>query len=166
MSSVRAVVAAHGELAAGLVSAVVQITGRDDVFAAISNRGQSAQDVERQLREQVDAHGVSVVFTDLPAGSCTMAARRLQRERPALVVVTGVNLAALLDFVFADGDDGVAAGVAAEKGRVALGLAARPAAPAAPATQTPASAPASPPASDEPAAGGARGTSGGAGHAD
>jgi len=153
MSSVRAIVAGHGDFAAGLVSAVVQITGRDDVFAAISNRGRSAQDVERQLREQVEHHGVSVVFTDLPAGSCTMAARRLQREVPALVVVTGVNLAALLDFVFAEGDDREAAGVAAEKGRGALVLAARP------------SAPAAPPRAGEPAAGGPAGGAGGAGGA-
>ena len=41
-----------------------------------------------------------MIFTDLPAGSCTMAARRLLRERPAVVLVTGANLATLLDFVF------------------------------------------------------------------
>ncbi len=152
MSSVRAIVAGHGEFASGLVSAVVQITGRDDVFAALTNRGKSAQDVERLLREQVERHGVSVVFTDLPAGSCTMAARRLQREHPALVVVTGVNLAALLDFVFAEGDDGAAAGVAAEKGRGARGLTARPAA----------AAPQGPPA---PAPGGGPGREGGSGGA-
>mgnify|MGYP005838797001 CR=1 FL=1 len=151
MSSVRAIVAGHGEFAAGLVSAVVQITGRDDVFAPLSNRGRSAQDVEAQLREQVARHGVSVVFTDLPAGSCTMAARRLQREQPSLVVVTGVNLAALLDFHFAAGDDGAAAGVAAEKGRGALALAARPGA-------SPPPAPAPP--------GGAGASSGGTGRAD
>lgn len=115
--------AGHGEFAAGMVSAVVQITGRDDVFLAISNRGLSAQDVERRMRE-VTA-GVSVIFTDLPAGSCTMAARRLQREQPQLQVVTGVNLAALLDFVFSEaGDAATAAAAAAEKGRRALTVAA------------------------------------------
>lgn len=124
MSSARAVVAAHGDLATGLLSAVTQITGRDDVFVGLSNRALSAQDVERLLRETVDAHGAAVVFTDLPAGSCTMAARRLQRERPALVVVTGVNLAALLDFTFAESDDALAAaGDAVEKGRASLALA-------------------------------------------
>ncbi|MFP5355555.1 MAG: PTS sugar transporter subunit IIA [Gemmatimonadota bacterium] len=123
MNRPRAVVAGHGEFAAGMVSAVVQITGRDDVFLAISNRGLSAQDVERRMRE-VTA-GVSVIFTDLPAGSCTMAARRLQREQPQLQVVTGVNLAALLDFVFSEaGDAATAAAAAAEKGRRALTVAA------------------------------------------
>ncbi|MEP7380061.1 MAG: hypothetical protein ABI910_00160 [Gemmatimonadota bacterium] len=124
MSSARAVVAGHGDLAAGLLSAVTQITGRDDVFVGLSNRALSAQDVERTLREAVDGASAGVIFTDLPAGSCTMAARRLQRERPDLVVVTGVNLAALLDFVFSDAADAAAAaGAAVEKGRAALGLA-------------------------------------------
>ena len=51
----RAIVAGHGDFAAGIVSAVVQITGRDDVFIPITNRGLSAQDVERVIREQVGA---------------------------------------------------------------------------------------------------------------
>lgn len=123
MSSARAVVAGHGDFAAGLLSAVAQITGRDDVFLGLSNHALSAQDVERMLRDAVTAGPARVIFTDLPAGSCTMAARRLQREHPQLIVVTGVNLAALLDFVFAEGPDAESAEGAVEKGRAALAVA-------------------------------------------
>jgi PTS system N-acetylgalactosamine-specific IIA component len=120
---VRALVAGHGEFAVGLVSAVAQITGRGEVFVTMSNRDMSAVEVERAMREQVDAGALEVIFTDLPAGSCTMAARRLQRERPAVVVVTGANLATLLDFVFhTDVPAGQAAQHAAEKGRAALAV--------------------------------------------
>ena len=123
MSKARAIVAGHADFASGVVSAVVQITGRDDVFVALSNRGMSAQDVERSLRELASADGIQVIFTDLPAGSCTMAARRLQRDRPDLAMVTGANLATLLDFVYSDELDPVdAARQAAEKGRAALVL--------------------------------------------
>jgi PTS system N-acetylgalactosamine-specific IIA component len=119
--TVRALVAGHGDFAAGLVSAVQQITGRGDAFATLSNRDMSAVDVERAMREQVDTRSLDVIFTDLPAGSCTMAARRLQRERPAVVLVTGTNLATLLDFVFhTDVPATNAAQHAAEKGRSAL----------------------------------------------
>ncbi|ODT02789.1 MAG: hypothetical protein ABS52_12320 [Gemmatimonadetes bacterium SCN 70-22] len=112
--------AGHGDFAAGMVSAVVQITGRDDVFVAMTARGLSAQDVERGMRTAA-TEGVSVIFTDLPAGSCTMAARRLQRDRPQLQVVTGANLAALLDFVFSEAPDAAAAAAeAVEKGRQSL----------------------------------------------
>jgi PTS system N-acetylgalactosamine-specific IIA component len=119
----RAIVAGHGDFAAGVVSAVAQITGRGDVFVALSNRGLGADDIERAMRAQADASGVRVVFTDLPAGSCTIAARRLQRERPDLVLVTGANLATLLDFVFhADAPPAEAARHAAEKGRASLAV--------------------------------------------
>ena len=118
---VRALVAGHGDFATGLVSAVGQITGRGDAFVTLSNRDMSAVDVERAMRERVDAEALEVIFTDLPAGSCTMAARRLQRERPAVVLVTGTNLATLLDFVFhTDVPAAEAAQHAAEKGRAAL----------------------------------------------
>jgi N-acetylgalactosamine PTS system EIIA component len=130
----RAVLAGHGDFAAGLASAVAQISGRDDVFALVSNRGRSGDDIERVLREALDALGASVIFTDLPAGSCTIAARRLQRERPGLVLVTGVNLATLLDFAFAapadDADpaaaDAASAAHAAEKGRLSLNVVGAP----------------------------------------
>ena len=53
--TVRALVAGHGDFAAGMVSAVHQITGRGDAFVSLSNRDMSAADVERAMREQVDA---------------------------------------------------------------------------------------------------------------
>jgi PTS system N-acetylgalactosamine-specific IIA component len=116
------------------VSAVAQITGRGDVFLPLSNRELSADDLERVLRDLVETTGVRVIFTDLPAGSCTIAARRLLRGRPDLVLVTGANVAALLDFVF-HGEhqlpDEQAAGHAADKGRASVLVVAGSAAPAA-----------------------------------
>lgn len=120
MNNVRAIVAGHGEFAAGMVSAVEQITGRGAVLQAMTNRGMSAADVTAALAAALDATGVRVVFTDLPAGSCTMAARRLQRDRPGLALVVGANLATLLDFVFGEGDDVAAAAHAADRGRESL----------------------------------------------
>src|SRR5687767_5454905 len=117
----RAVVAGHGDFATGLVSAVGQITGRGEIFLTLSNRGMSAADVARAMREEVEGLGLAVIFTDLPAGSWTMAARRLQRERPSTVIGTGTKLATLLDFVFhGDAPAIEAAQHAADKGRAAL----------------------------------------------
>ncbi|MGH7664959.1 MAG: PTS sugar transporter subunit IIA [Gemmatimonadaceae bacterium] len=126
-SVVLALVAGHGEFAAGLVSAVAQITGRGDRFLAVSNKGQSAEEVERQLGEALERTGARVIFTDLPAGSSTIAARRLQRERESIVVVTGANLAALLDFVFHDeANPAAAASRAVERGRASISVAGVP----------------------------------------
>ena len=123
---VRAIVAGHGEFAAGLISAVAQISGQGEQFVGLSNRDLSAQDVERELRARLSPE-VGVIFTDLPAGSCTMAARRVQRERPELIVVTGTNLATLLDFVFhLDVPAGEAARHAVDKGRASLAISGAP----------------------------------------
>lgn len=122
LESPRAVIAGHGDFAAGLVSAVQQIAGKGSVFATVSNAGLSGADIESVIAQTLDATGASVLFTDLPAGSCTMSARRLQRTRPGLVLVTGVNLATALEFAFRPTDESNldAATAAAEKGRATL----------------------------------------------
>ena len=106
--AVRAVVAAHGELAAGLVSAVERITGRGGALVAMSNVGMGAEEMEAWMRERM-AQGVRAIFTDLPSGSWTLAARRAMRGAEEVVLVTGVNLAALLEFVMRDDMDPAAA---------------------------------------------------------
>ena len=121
MSERRAVVAGHADFAEGVISAVAQIAGRAEVFLPLSNRDLSAKDVEREMRALVDQPNVTTIFTDLPAGSCTMAARRLLRERPDLVLVTGANLASLLEFVFSEQSNAAeTARYAVERGRTAL----------------------------------------------
>jgi N-acetylgalactosamine PTS system EIIA component len=104
-----------------MIAAVRQIAGRDDVYVGMTNLDLSARDVERVMRERLSDAGAQVIFTDLPAGSCTMAARRLQRDKPEITIVTGANLVALLDFVFhGDLAPDEAARHAAAKGRAAL----------------------------------------------
>ena len=118
---VRAIVMGHGDLAAGLVSAVAQVTGLGAAFLALSNRSLSRDQLEETLRGALDRTGATVVFTDLPAGSGTIAARRVQRDRPALVIASGVNLAMLLEFAMRDGHPPAeAAAAASEKGRAAI----------------------------------------------
>ncbi len=118
---VRALVAAHGTFAAGIVSAVEQITGRGASLRAMSNRGLSLGDIQIMLAQTLDETGAQVIFTDLPAGSCTMAVRRLLRERADVALVTGVNLSLLLDFVMHDQIDAVTAAHAAlERGRASM----------------------------------------------
>jgi len=87
----------------------------------LTNRGLGADEIIRVLREAAASAGTRVIFTDLPAGSWTIAARRLQRESPEVVVVAGANLPALLDFVFqTDTEVTAAARHSADKGRGAL----------------------------------------------
>ncbi|HEY7877377.1 MAG TPA: hypothetical protein VIC55_04090, partial [Gemmatimonadaceae bacterium] len=76
----KAIVLAHGDLAAAFVAAVDLITGRGDRFEPLSNRGLGSAEIDEMLRERVHALGANVVFTDLPAGSCNFAACRLLKD--------------------------------------------------------------------------------------
>src|SRR3954466_13237218 len=96
----RAIVVGHGEFAAGLVSAVGQICGMADKLVVLSMMGMTPEDIEGTLRDHIARTGARVIFTDLPAGSATIASRRIVKDTPGLVLVSGVNLAPLLDFVF------------------------------------------------------------------
>jgi PTS system N-acetylgalactosamine-specific IIA component len=119
----RAIVAGHGDFAAGLVSAVQQITGKGDVFVPVAVQKLSVQDIENLLREKMMEAGVKVIFTDLQAGSCTMASRRILRGVEDAVLIAGTNLPILLDFVFAEGRPAPeAARHAAERGRAAISV--------------------------------------------
>lgn len=119
----RAIVAGHGDFAAGLVSAVEQITGRGALFIPVAVQGLCTADIEELLRNRMQTAGVSVIFTDLQAGSCTMAARRILRGTPGAVLIAGANLPILLDFAFADAMPAPdAARHAAERGRTAISV--------------------------------------------
>ncbi|HSL68840.1 MAG TPA: hypothetical protein VK864_01295 [Longimicrobiales bacterium] len=96
-ASVRGVVLAHGNMAAGMVDAVRQITGIDaDLLVPISNRGLSPEALAAEVRAHVQ--GATIVFTDLQSGSCGFAARRYCLDLPDVVVISGVNLPILLEF--------------------------------------------------------------------
>lgn len=99
-AAVRGVVVAHGELADGLVSAVRQIAGvTPEALVGIPNIGLGREELCQRIREAL-AGPRNLVFTDLPGGSCNLAAMIVTRELPEVPVITGVNLPMLLDFVF------------------------------------------------------------------
>jgi PTS system N-acetylgalactosamine-specific IIA component len=118
---VRALVAGHGDFAAGLVSAVDAITGQGSMLEPIHVKGLCSEDIQQLLRERLLATGALVIFTDLQAGSCTMAARRILREVADVALVSGTNLPMLLDFTMSRVEDPVeAARAAVEKGRSSM----------------------------------------------
>ncbi len=120
-SAPRAIVAGHGTFPQGIVSAVDQITGFGNVFIPLSNADLSGEGIESRIRSRAESFGITVFFTDLPAGSATMAVRRMMRENPSVILVTGTNLATLLEFVFrGDETPADAARHSVEKGRAAL----------------------------------------------
>lgn len=118
----RAIVAAHGDLAEGLVSAVSRVAGAAAAsrLMPFSNATLGGSEILDAMRQAVSSSGAQVVFTDLPAGSCTIAARRLARETPGLAVVCGANLPMLLAFVMAPTGGAATWRLAVEKGQAAM----------------------------------------------
>lgn len=93
------VIVSHAEVAAALVSAVRAISGVADALQAVSNEGCDPKALAERIEAAIGGRP-AVLFVDLPGGSCLSSAVRLSRGRGERAVVTGVNLAMLLDFVF------------------------------------------------------------------
>lgn len=96
---VRGVVLAHGDMARGLIDAVRHIAGvSGDFLVPVSNTGLGPEVLAEEIAK-LTAGGPAIVFTDLQSGSCGFAARRCLQTTPNLVVISGVNLPILLEFV-------------------------------------------------------------------
>ncbi|HRP08300.1 MAG TPA: hypothetical protein PLL69_07420 [Gemmatimonadales bacterium] len=104
MNRIAGVVVGHGQLAASLVDAVERIAGAGKGLTAISNTDCDRGTLENRITGAV-GDGPAIVFIDMPSGSCMFAAMRRLGEMPQVRLVTGVNLAMLLEFVFnSDGE--------------------------------------------------------------
>ena len=99
MSELRGVIVSHAAVADALVAAVRAITGVEGALIPVSNEG-CDQDALKARLVEATASQPAVLFVDLPGGSCLTSSLRFARGRAELAVVTGVNLAMLLDFVF------------------------------------------------------------------
>jgi mannose/fructose-specific phosphotransferase system component IIA len=95
----RGVVVCHGALAGALVQAAEQISGLGGALVPVSNTGCDRDALEDRILAAVGGHP-SVVFVDLASGSCLVAVLKRLRTEQLVKVVTGVNLAMLVDFVF------------------------------------------------------------------
>jgi mannose/fructose-specific phosphotransferase system component IIA len=97
--ALRGVVVCHGRMAAALIEAAEGITGVMGALVPVSNTDCDRGTLETRILAAVGA-GPAVVFVDLASGSCLIATLARLRGRPEVTVVTGVNLAMLVDFVF------------------------------------------------------------------
>lgn len=99
MTQLTGVVVAHGNLAAAMIDAVERIAGAGSGLRAVSNTDCDRGRLEERITEAVGS-GPGIVFIDMPSGSCMFAAMHKLKSNSDVRVVTGVNLAMLLEFVF------------------------------------------------------------------
>ncbi len=85
--------------AGALIDAAEQISGIRGALLPVSNTDCDRGTLEERVAAAVDG-GPAVVFVDLSSGSCLFAVLNRLRETAGVRVVTGVNLAMLVDFLF------------------------------------------------------------------
>jgi mannose/fructose-specific phosphotransferase system component IIA len=86
-------------MAGALVQAAEQISGVEAALIPVSNTGCDRDALEQRVMAAVDGRA-AVVFVDLSSGSCLFAVLKRLKSQDSVRVVTGVNLAMLVDFVF------------------------------------------------------------------
>jgi mannose/fructose-specific phosphotransferase system component IIA len=117
----RGVVVCHARLAAALIEAAEQISGVRGALVPVTNTDCDRGTLEERVAQAVNG-APSVVFVDLASGSCLFAVLTRLRQSAGVKVVTGVNLAMLVDFLFHRSlPAGEAAARAAEAGGKAIG---------------------------------------------
>ena len=100
MSRVPALVVMHADLAEALIRAAAKVYGPVDDVEVLSNEGLSRTELERAIEDRVSRwpHG-GVVLTDFWGGSCHMCSAVAARGRGEVIVLTGLNLPTLIDYL-------------------------------------------------------------------
>jgi mannose/fructose-specific phosphotransferase system component IIA len=96
-----ALLVTHCALGRELMRTVEQILGPQGDVITLSNDGVSADGLRAEIEARVqgtEASQAIVLFTDLAAGSCGIASRRVELPGRDLRRLTGVNLPMLLEF--------------------------------------------------------------------
>lgn len=100
MSRVPALVVMHADLAEALIRAAAKVYGPVDDVDVLSNEGLSRADLERAIEERVARwpHG-GIVLTDFWGGSCHMCSAIAARGHGEVIVLAGLNLPTLIDYL-------------------------------------------------------------------
>lgn len=99
MRSFRIVVAGHGDLAAAFASAAQMICGRIPLLTAVGLQPEDSPEsfMERLVAAAPDPDEPLLLLTDLVGGTPHNVSLALARRRPSAVVISGVNLAVLME---------------------------------------------------------------------
>jgi mannose/fructose-specific phosphotransferase system component IIA len=100
---VNGLVVTHGMLGTELVKVMEMIMGPVPGVAAMTNSGKSMIDLSTEIKAWLDSAAAkgegSILFIDDFGGSCANAAQLAVEGDGQVWIVTGINLAMLLDFV-------------------------------------------------------------------
>ena len=97
---VPALIVTHADLAQGLVHAAERVVGPIEDVTLLSNEGLSRSDLESAIEASVSGwEKGGLLLTDFWGGSCHTCGATAARRHGEVVIVTGVNLPLLLDYL-------------------------------------------------------------------
>jgi len=97
---IRGIIIGHGNFAETMLKTAEQIVGKQDFVEVVSNTGLSYTLLNDKLDKVVshtDKHE-TIVFVDLPGGSCTISCYSLLKDQENINVICGINLTILIEF--------------------------------------------------------------------
>jgi PTS system mannose-specific IIA component len=94
------VLVTHADLGAALMRAASQVYGKVEDLEVLSNEGFSREQLEQEIGARVAGWKQGgLVLTDFWGGSCHICSIAAARGHGDIVVVTGLNLPLLLDYL-------------------------------------------------------------------
>lgn len=98
--SIPALIVTHADLGQALVRAAEQVVGTVEGVTLLSNEGLSRADLELAIEQRVQGWTAGgVLLTDFWGGSCHTCGASAMRRHGEVVIVTGINLPLLLDYL-------------------------------------------------------------------
>ena len=96
----RGIIIGHGRFAREIVNTAEKIVGKQPDIEVISNIGFSSEALCKKIEEVLKSNKKeeSIIFVDLPGGSCTISCYSLLKENSDLNVICGLNLPMLIEF--------------------------------------------------------------------
>ena len=97
---VPALIVTHADLAQALVRAAERVVGTIEDVTLLSNEGLSRSDLEEAIEACVrDWREGGLLLTEFWGGSCHTCGSAAARRHGEVVIVTGINLPLLLDYL-------------------------------------------------------------------
>ncbi len=98
--TVPALLVMHADLSSALLRAAAQVYGPVEGVESLSNQGLSRDDLEAAIETRVAKWpSGGLVLTDIFGGSCHLCGSKAAREHGDVIVVSGLNLPILLDYL-------------------------------------------------------------------
>jgi mannose/fructose-specific phosphotransferase system component IIA len=96
---VRGIIIGHGTFADAMIATAEKIVGKQSDIEIVTNEGISCETLSQQIAQLLTEEDVdTIVFLDLPGGSCTISCYTIMKDHQDLNVISGVNLPMLLEF--------------------------------------------------------------------